>query len=100
MVKAKSKPKAKVKKAPRQKPLFKGVYIREIDTAAEYHEDCKKEFGEAGETKNHAQQALNDVMHKHKLTSYETASGIVVTVNEQSKATTKQKKEKKKDGDD
>lgn len=93
---AKAKPKAKGKpKKPHQKPLFPGTYIREIDTAAEYHEECKADHNAAGVMKLQAAAALNDVMHKHKKTSYETPGGIVCIVNEKSQVSTKQKKKKK-----
>lgn len=89
----KAKPKTKPKaKTPRQKSLFKGNYIREIDTAAGYHESCKAEFASAAQAKHDAENALTEAMHKHKLTSYETADGVIVTVNERSKCTTKKKK--------
>lgn len=92
--KAKAKPKGKPKK-PHQKPLFKNNYIREVDTAAEYHEELKAEHNAAGVMKLAAATALNDVMHKHKLTTYETPGGIVCVINEKSQVSTKQKKKKK-----
>lgn len=91
MATKKAKPKPK---KPHQKPLFKNNYIRELDTAAEFHEETKEEFGKAGAVKTNAAEALNELMHKHKLKSYETPGGIVVIATEKSKVTTKKKKKK------
>lgn len=78
-------------KKTRQKPLFKGTFIKELDAAAAYHEECKGEFVTAANAKTNAQAALRDAMTKHKLTSYESADGILVSVSESFKVTTKRR---------
>lgn len=91
--------KAKLKKKPRQPKLFKGNYIKEIDSAAEEFDDIKNTRSEYSKQETEANKRLVDLMHKHKRSRYETESELIVDITENSKASTKKKKQPKTDND-
>lgn len=85
--------KTKTKKAMRQRPLFKGGFIRAIDDAAENYDDAKLSRVDATNDEHATHDTLMELMAKHKLTRYETSSGLIVVATSRTKCTTKKKKD-------
>ena len=67
--------------------------IPELDGAAEIYDERKMERVALSKKEDEAKDALIDMMKEHKLTRYETPSGITVEVTAKANVTTKRKKD-------
>jgi hypothetical protein len=94
--------KAKTKKRPKQQYLADELAPgghKDIDAVADAYDEIKCQRAGLSKEEKEAQDGLVEKMLEHGLSSYETPSGLIVTMLSKSKAKTKRKGDASENGE-